>query len=74
MKRRRAQNELPPAARYIAEGEMRIAQQKELIGRLKKNGRSTEQAEAVLKDFEGSLLQLRNHLEIMQVLTEPERY
>jgi len=53
---------------------MRIARQKELIGRLKRNGRPTDQAEAVLKGFEGSLLQLRNHLEIMQVLTEPERY
>ena len=71
MKRRRAQNELPPAARYIAEGEMRIAQQKELIGRLKKNGRPTDQAEAVLKGFEGSLLQLRNHLQVMQELMRP---
>jgi hypothetical protein len=58
MRRRRTESELPSAARYIAEGEMRIARQKELIARLKKNGRPTDRAEAVLKGFEGLLLQL----------------
>ena len=74
MKRHRTENDHQLALRYIGEGELRIARQRELIARLKKNGRFTDQAEAVLKGFEGSLLQLRNHLEIMQVLMEPTRY
>jgi hypothetical protein len=65
----RAQSELPLAARYVAEGEMRISQQKELIARLKKAGRPTDRAESVLRGYEGSLLQLLNHLELMQELT-----
>jgi hypothetical protein len=71
MRRQRTENDLQLALRYIEEGELRSSRQRELIGRLKKFGRSTDQAEAVLKGFEGSLLQLRNHLDVMQELMKP---
>jgi hypothetical protein len=69
----RASDKLTLAARYVAEGELRISRQKELIARLNKNGRPTDRAETVLRGYEGSLLQLLNHLEIMQELTKPSR-
>jgi hypothetical protein len=36
--------------------------------------RPTQEAEAVLKEFESSLMQLRNHSEIMQNLMTPNHY
>jgi hypothetical protein len=45
----RAPDKLTVAARYVAEGELRISRQKELIARLNKNGRPTDRAETVLR-------------------------
>jgi hypothetical protein len=64
----RAEQPLEMALRHISECEARLEQQKQLIARLKKQGRSTAQAEDVLKVFEETLLQLQNHLEIMRQL------
>jgi hypothetical protein len=54
------------------EAEARVSRQEQLIVQLKKKGEPTGQAEGALKEYEGSLLQLRNHLVIMQVLMKPD--
>jgi len=74
MRQHRKENDLRLGLRFIEEGEIRVLQQRQLIARLKKKGQSTDQAEAALKGFERSLLQLRNHLEIMQELMKPDQY
>jgi hypothetical protein len=54
--------------RFIAEGEKRLVRQRQLIARLKKQGRPTSQAESVLVAFELMVFKLRNHLEVMKTL------
>jgi hypothetical protein len=56
---------------FVKASETRVLQQKQLIARMKRNGRSTKQAEEVLRDFEAALLTIRNHLEVMQELMRP---
>jgi hypothetical protein len=68
MRRPRGENDFNLSLRYITEAEARVSRQEQLIAQLKKNGKPTDQAEGALREYEGSLLQLRNHLVIMQVL------
>jgi hypothetical protein len=68
MRRQRRQNELYLGMRFITEGEMRLVRQRQLIARLKKQGRPTSQAESVLVTFELMVFKLRNHLEVMKTL------
>jgi hypothetical protein len=56
----------------IAEREQRIVEQKQLIAELKRKGRSTEQAEAELKDQLLALTMLRNHSEIALELAKAD--
>jgi hypothetical protein len=72
MRRRRQENDFNLSLHYITEAEARVSRQEQLIVQLKKNGKPTGQAEGALKEYEGSLLQLRNHLVIMQVLMKPD--
>jgi hypothetical protein len=68
LKQNRTDNEIRMAFRHVAEAEVRIASQEELIVRLKRNNRPIEQAEALLQTMKSSLLQLRNHLDLMREL------
>jgi hypothetical protein len=56
---------------FVSGSAARVAQQKQLIARLQRRGKSTKQAEEVLREFETTLLALKNHLELLQELTKP---
>lgn len=73
MKQHRHENEFYLGQSFIAESENRISRQKQLIENLKRKRKPTETAEAVLKQFEASLLQLRNHMEVMRELMKPDK-
>ena len=73
MSRRPAEPQRPLSLRFIAEWEVRVAGQKQLLHELKKK-RQPSHAEANLLRYEQTLLQLRNHLEITQELAKPHRY
>jgi hypothetical protein len=73
MKRRRNGNPLAMSLQFIADCEMRVAQQKRLIARLKRKGQPTARAWTVLKRYEGSLIQLQNHAALTQDLMKPDR-
>jgi hypothetical protein len=72
MKHPRQPNSQDLGLYFIAEVEQRIKKQKQIIARLKRKGQPTAEAEAVLLGFERSLLQLRNHWDVMQELMKPE--
>jgi hypothetical protein len=55
---------------FVIEVEARITLQGELIGRLKRNGRSAEQAEALLHTMQIALIELRSHEVLMEKLVE----
>jgi hypothetical protein len=74
MRQHRSENDLHLGQRFIVESELRIVRQRQMIERMRRKGQPTEQAEAVLKGFEASLLQLRNHVEVMQELMRPDDY
>jgi hypothetical protein len=74
MKLRRTQNPLDLSQQLITNLESRLSEQRQRIARLKMKAQPTQEAEAVLKEFESSLMQLRNHSEIMQNLTTLDRY
>jgi hypothetical protein len=57
--------------RFVTAAAGRVLNQKELIGRLQKQG---VEAEAVLKKLEASLLQIENHAGIMHDLTKPNDF
>ena len=50
---------------HIAQGERHIQLQHALIERLKSHGLPTEQAEELLTEFEATLLQHREHRDLM---------
>jgi hypothetical protein len=56
----------------ISEREQRIIEQKQLIAELKREGRSTAQAEAELRKQLLELTMLRNHSQITLALTKAE--
>jgi hypothetical protein len=68
VKQNRIANDIRRAFRHVAEAEVRVACQEELIARLKRRHRPSEQAEGALHTMKNSLLQLRNHLELMREL------
>jgi hypothetical protein len=68
MRHNRQDNDLLRAVHYVAEGELQIASQKQLIRNLRCKGRSTTQAEVILAALERSHLQMRNYLEILREL------
>jgi hypothetical protein len=70
-KRHRNGDGLKLSLHFIANADMRVLHQKQLVARLKRKGEPTEQAEAALKGFERTLLQLQHHLEIMRELMKP---
>jgi hypothetical protein len=74
MRQHRSENDLHLGQRFIAESEQRILRQRQMVERMRRKGQPTEQAEAVLKGFEASLLQLRNHVDVMQELMKPDEY
>jgi hypothetical protein len=73
MVRHRNKNHRDLALGFVGKGAARVAEQKQLIARLKERGKPTKQAEEVLKEFEATLLALRNHRKLMQDLMEPSR-
>ena len=68
MGKHRPNGKHPTTLQRLAEWELRVTQQKQLIADLKAKKCRTASAEAVLKDYERTLLQLRNYAEIMQEL------
>ena len=72
MKYRRPLNEVQMGLRFIADAEQRIKQQKQIIAQLRRKGQPTGRAEAVLLSYVQSLLQLRNHWDVMQELMKPD--
>lgn len=55
----------------IAEAEMRVAHQQRELQRLRALGLPTEEAEKILDTFNMTLLQMRNHHDILSVLLSP---
>jgi hypothetical protein len=56
----------------VADAEMRVASQQRLIRRLARRGLPTGEAEELLKTFNMSLMQMRNHLDLLQnLLSQP---
>ena len=74
MRQHRSENDLHLGQRFIVESELRIVRQRQMIERMRRKGQPTEQAEAALKGFEASLLQLRNHVDVMDELMRPADY
>ena len=66
--RHRSENHLALAQRFIAQGEARVRDQKKLIAQLKEAGCPTNEAEALLREYEQTLNQLRNHCDVMDGL------
>lgn len=62
------------AVRLVADGETRVKEQKQRIRKLKRDGHSTEQAEALLANFERSLFQMRNYVQLLELLSQKDRY
>lgn len=69
MSKRRSNHKIPTTLQRLAEWELQVDQQKQLIADLKVKKRRTASAEAALEDYERILLQLRNHAELMRDLT-----
>src|SRR5687768_8191460 len=65
MSKHRATKSLPITLQRLAELEWQVEQQKQLVVDLQAKKRRPTSAEAALKDYERTLLQLRNHAEIM---------
>jgi cell division protein FtsB len=65
-------NQFHLSQRYLSESELRVIRQEQAIEKLKRQGRSTEQAEKVLEEFKKTLHSLRNHLQIMEELMRPD--
>jgi hypothetical protein len=61
MKLNHEYKDLRRAAVLVQEREQRIAEQKTLVAKLRDSGKSTLRAEATLKSFERSLLEMQNH-------------
>ena len=72
MGKHRPNGKHPTALQRLAEWELRVAQQKQLIADLTTKKGRTASAKAVLKDYERTLLQLRNYAEVMQELYQPD--
>jgi len=53
---------------FVTDGELRIAKQQQLILQLKRKGRSTKQAEAVLEQLQWAHLQMCNYLQTLKTL------
>jgi hypothetical protein len=64
---------LPLSLRFIADWEERVSRQKQLVTELKEKGQPTKHAEAALKEYQASLLQLRNHAQIMLEIMQPRK-
>ena len=60
------------AQRFIAEAEARVKKQKQLITRLRESGHPTQEAVALLVEYQKALIRLRNHLDIMDELLKPD--
>lgn len=58
--------ELAMARRHVAEGEVRIEAQKDLIGRLEDAGQPTELAEQLLASLEATMAQMRAHRDYLE--------
>lgn len=69
---RRGRSDEPISLRFVADWEQRVAKQKDLVDELKRNGRSTAQAQAALNQQLETLAKLRNHADIMQTLMSPD--
>jgi hypothetical protein len=72
MKQNRCHNDLRRAMHFVAQGELQIAKQRQLIERLKSQGGATKQAEAVLITLQRSHLQMSNYLETLRALMNIE--
>jgi hypothetical protein len=61
-----AETALQMAARHVAEQEVRVREQEELIARLRREGQATYQAEGMLAEMCNMLVAIRDHLERLQ--------
>jgi hypothetical protein len=72
MGKHRSKLNQPASLQLLAKWEARIEEQKQLIAQLKAKGRPSVSAEVYLEKYKRTLLQLRNHAEIMQELVTSE--
>jgi predicted transcriptional regulator len=61
-----AETALQMAERHVAEQEIRVLEQENLIVRLRSEGRPSEQAEGILVEMRNLLDDMRDHLERMR--------
>ncbi len=62
--------ELEVATRHVVEGRARVDHQRELIARLRRDGRTTDHAERFLALLETTLRQMMRHAAIMAEIKE----
>jgi predicted transcriptional regulator len=63
---REAETALQMAERHVAEQEIRVLEQENLIVRLRSEGRPSDQAEGILFEMRNLLDDMRDHLERLQ--------
>ena len=68
MQRKRSGADLFRAKQYVAESEKLVERQKQLLSKLRKEGRSIERAEAILSTLESGCLQMRNYVMMLTAL------
>ena len=59
-------SDLEIAIRHIAEGEIKVARQRELVAWLERGGHSTDQAEKLLKLLENIVREMFKHKEVLE--------
>jgi hypothetical protein len=74
MRQVRQDNDWHRALARVADGELRVKRQRELIKKIKREGRSTARAEDLLANFERSLMQMRNYVDLLDLLRQKNRY
>lgn len=73
MRHHRREHDYQLSERFVDEAAQRIARQRARVAELKRKGRSAQEAEAVLRRFERSLLEVENHRSLMQDLMRPAK-
>jgi hypothetical protein len=74
MRPNKLDNDWHRAVHLVAAGEVRVKTQRELVKKLKRQGRSTASAESLLVKFERTQLQMRNYLQLLELLRLKDRY
>jgi len=70
VKQNRRDNDLRRAHYLVEKGELQVAWQMQVIAELKRRKRATDKAEAMLAEFQLTLLQMKNYLSILENLRQ----